>query len=45
MLVTGGFVTKPGGDAWLAVWEARSKDPDTFLFLPPVFDLIGVKRT
>lgn len=44
MLVSGGFMTKAEGDAWLAEWEARAKDPDTFMFLPPVFDIIGMKR-
>jgi SAM-dependent methyltransferase len=43
MLVQYGFLSQAEADAWLAEWEKRSADPDTFMFMPPVFSLVGTK--
>ncbi|MCE9583004.1 MAG: methyltransferase domain-containing protein [Planctomycetes bacterium] len=44
MLVEYGFLSQPEADAWLVEWEKRAKDPDTFILMPPVFEIVGVKR-
>ncbi|MCC6738145.1 MAG: methyltransferase domain-containing protein [Planctomycetia bacterium] len=44
LLVQYGFLKQPEADAFLAEWNARSKNPDVFVFLPPVFEVIGAKR-
>lgn len=43
-LVDGGFLTKSEAAAWLADWEAATKNPDAFMALPTVYELVAVKR-
>jgi ubiquinone/menaquinone biosynthesis C-methylase UbiE len=43
-LVEMGYLSAAERDAFDACWAEASADPDTFMFLPPVFDLIAVKR-
>lgn len=39
-----GFLSGADRAAFEAEWSARSKDPESFFFAPPVFDVVGVKR-
>lgn len=43
-LVEFGHLTRAEVNAFDAAWAQASHDPDTFMFLPPVFGLIAVKR-
>lgn len=43
-LVEGGFITSADQDAFFACWREASGDVDSFMVLPPVFDLLAVKR-
>ncbi len=42
-LVAGGFLTEAEKHAFFAAWTEASGDPDSFMFLPPVFDIVGRK--
>lgn len=44
LLVEYGFLKKAEAEAFLSEWDARSKNPDAFVFLPPVFEVIGTKK-
>ncbi len=44
LLVEYGFLKKAEAETFLDEWKARAKDPDVFVFLPPVFEVIGVKK-
>jgi hypothetical protein len=37
-------ITAAEREAFEAAWQAASRDPDAFMLLPPVFDLVAVKR-
>ncbi len=43
-LVDGGFLTERDRHEFEACWREASSDPDSFMILPPVFDVVGVKR-
>ncbi len=43
-LVEMGHLTSAERSAFENVWAEASSDPDTFMFLPPVYDVIAVKR-
>lgn len=43
-LVQMGYLTAQDQDAFEAAWSDASSDPDRFIMLPPVHDLIAVKR-
>lgn len=37
-------ITPAEREAFDAAWQAASRDPDAFMLLPPVFDLVAVKK-
>ena len=39
-----GLVSTLERDAFWNEWNARANDPDAFVYLPPMIDVIGVKR-
>lgn len=41
MLTEAGHLAPADADAWLAEWNERCGDPDTFMLLPPVWEIIG----
>jgi ubiquinone/menaquinone biosynthesis C-methylase UbiE len=43
-LVETGFLTNEDNAAFFKAWEEASKDPSCFIQLPPVYELIAVKR-
>jgi SAM-dependent methyltransferase len=43
-LVEMGSITPEDRQAFEAVWAKASADPDCFMLLPPVFDLVAVKK-
>lgn len=43
-LVELGYLTPSDRSAFEAAWGEASSDPDTFMFLPPVYDVVAVKR-
>jgi ubiquinone/menaquinone biosynthesis C-methylase UbiE len=43
-LVESGFITAEDQVAFAKVWEDASKDPSSFIQLPPVFELVAVKK-
>ncbi|MFM9996700.1 MAG: class I SAM-dependent methyltransferase [Phycisphaerales bacterium] len=43
-LVEMGYLTPSDRSAFEAAWSEASTDPDTFMFLPPVYDVVAVKR-
>lgn len=43
-LVEMGYITNEERNAFEAAWSEASSDPDAFMQLPPVYDLIAVKR-
>jgi ubiquinone/menaquinone biosynthesis C-methylase UbiE len=43
-LVEMGHLTSTDREAFETVWAEASSDPDTFMFLPPVYDMVAVKR-
>lgn len=42
-LVDKGFLSPQERDAFFAVWSRASNDPDCFMHLPPLFDLVATK--
>lgn len=42
-LVSGGFLSTEDAAAFVAEWAERSRDPGTFFFSPPFFDVVAVK--
>jgi ubiquinone/menaquinone biosynthesis C-methylase UbiE len=42
-LVQMGEITQPDADAFFACWREVSDDPNVFMMLPPVFDVVGEK--
>ena len=43
-LVEMGEITREEQKAFEACWSEASDDPDSFMLLPPVFDVVGIKR-
>lgn len=42
-LVSGGFLTKAEGDAFMSDWRDVTANPNSFMALPPVYMLVGEK--
>lgn len=43
-LVEGGFLAAAEAGEWLEEWEDFAREPGGFMSLPPVYEVIGVKR-
>jgi len=43
-LVTMGYITNEEHNAFEAAWSEASSDPDTFMMLPPLYEIIAVKK-
>jgi ubiquinone/menaquinone biosynthesis C-methylase UbiE len=43
-LIETGFITMEDAHKFFVAWEEASKDPGSFIQLPPVYELIAVKR-
>lgn len=43
-LVEMGYLTEPERKGFEAAWSAASNDPDAFMMLPPLYDVLAVRR-